>query len=85
MASSEGMYVVPAFSGLYAPYWRPDARGMINRNHICRAVLEATAYQTFDVFEAMERDAGIPITCLKVDGGMTRNNVGDGERARRSS
>lgn len=58
---------------------------MINRNHICRAVLEATAYQTFDVFEAMERDAGIPITCLKVDGGMTRNNVGDGERARRSS
>ncbi|CBK21942.2 uncharacterized protein [Blastocystis hominis] len=79
--SSEGMYVVPAFSGLYAPHWRSDARGvfvgltrMINKNHICRAVLEATAYQTYDVFNAMERDSGIKITSMKVDGGMTANN-----------
>ena len=82
--SSEGMYIVPAFSGLYAPHWRSDARGcmvgmtrMIYRNHICRAVLEATAYQTYDVFEAMERDSGIKITELKVDGGMTQNDVSD--------
>ena len=82
--SCEGMYIVPAFSGLYAPYWRADARGcmvgmtrMINKHHICRAVLEATAYQTYDVFEAMEKDSGIQITCLKVDGGMTQNNVCD--------
>ena len=81
--SSEGMYIVPAFSGLYAPHWRSDARGvfvgltrMINKNHICRAVLEATAYQTYDVFNAMERDSGIKITSMKVDGGMTANNVG---------
>ena len=80
--SSEGMYIVPAFSGLYAPYWRQDARGifvgltrMINKNHICRAVLEATAYQTYDVFDAMERDSGIKIKSLRVDGGMTVNEV----------
>lgn len=51
---------------------------MINKNHICRAVLEATAYQTYDVFNAMERDSGIKITSMKVDGGMTANNVGVG-------
>ena len=80
--SSEVMYIVPAFSGLYAPYWRQDARGifvgltrMINKNHICRAVLEATAYQTYDVFDAMERDSGIKIKSLRVDGGMTVNEV----------
>lgn len=81
--SCEGMYIVPAFSGLYAPYWRQDARGvfvgltrMINKHHICRAVLEATAYQTYDVFDAMERDSGIKIHSLRVDGGMTVNKVG---------
>lgn len=51
---------------------------MINKNHICRAVLEATAYQTYDVFNAMERDSGIRITSMKVDGGMTANNVSVG-------
>lgn len=78
--SSEGMYIVPAFSGLYAPYWRSDARGvmvgltrMINKNHICRAVLEATAYQTYDVFDAMRKDSGLAIQSLRVDGGMTAN------------
>ena len=78
--SSEGMYIVPAFSGLYAPYWRSDARGvmvgltrMINKNHICLAVLESTAYQTYDVFDAMAKDSGLRIKTLRVDGGMTKN------------
>ena len=60
--NSGGMYIVPAFSGLYAPYWREDARGVmvgitryITRDHICRATLEATAYQTYDVYEGNER------------------------------
>jgi glycerol kinase len=71
------VYIVPAFSGLYAPYWRADARGVIagltgfaNAGHIARAALEATAYQTRDVLEAMGRDSGIPIRTLRVDGGM---------------
>jgi len=74
------VYFVPAFSGLYAPYWRADARGVIagltrfaNAGHIARAALEATAYQTFDVIEAMQRDSGIPISTLRVDGGMVVN------------
>ncbi len=74
------VYIVPAFSGLYAPYWRADARGVIagltrfaGAGHIARAALEATAYQTFDVIEAMQRDAGIPISSLRVDGGMVVN------------
>ena len=71
------MYIVPAFSGLYAPYWRSDARGVfvgltrfINRSHIARAALEATAYQTREVLDAMNQDSGVPLTMLKVDGGM---------------
>lgn len=77
-----GMYIVPAFSGLFAPYWRSDARGVmvgltryINRNHIARAALEATAYQTRDVVTAMERDSGVALKSLKVDGGMVYNDL----------
>ncbi len=77
-----GIYFVPAFSGLYAPYWRSDARGVIvgltryiNRGHLARAVLEATAYQTREVLEAMEKDSGIERTTLKVDGGMVTNQL----------
>jgi glycerol kinase len=77
-----GMYFVPAFSGLFAPYWRSDARGVmvgmtryINRGHIARAVLEATAYQTREVLDAMEIDSGVRLTKLKVDGGMVVNNL----------
>ena len=76
------VYVVPAFSGLYAPYWRPDARGVIagltrfaTGGHIARAALEATAYQTLDVLAAMERDSGIPMAILRVDGGMVVNEL----------
>ncbi|MCD4548990.1 MULTISPECIES: glycerol kinase GlpK [unclassified Schaalia] len=77
-----GAYVVPAFSGLFAPYWRSDARGAIvgltryvNRGHIARAVLEATAYQTREVLDAMEADSGVKLAALKVDGGMTANET----------
>ena len=77
-----GVYVVPAFSGLFAPYWKSDARGAIvgltryvNRNHIARAVLEATAFQTREVLEAMEADSGVHLAELKVDGGMTMNDT----------
>jgi glycerol kinase len=77
-----GVYFVPAFSGLYAPYWRSDARGVIagltryvNKGHIARAVLEATAYQTREVLDAMEQDSGVKLTALKVDGGMVYNNT----------
>jgi glycerol kinase len=77
-----GCYFVPAFSGLYAPYWKSDARGVIvgltryvNKSHIARAALEATAFQTWEVLEAMEKDAGIPITSLRVDGGMVVNQL----------
>jgi len=72
-----GIYFVPAFSGLFAPYWRSDARGAIvgmtryvNKGHLARAVLEATAYQTREVLDAMEKDSGVKLTALKVDGGM---------------
>ena len=75
-----GVYIVPAFSGLYAPYWREDARGLIcgltryaNRAHLCRAALEATAYQTVDVVRAMAQDSGIALAELRVDGGMVRS------------
>jgi glycerol kinase len=75
-----GVYFVPAFSGLYAPYWRGDARGIIaglthyaTAGHIARAALEATGYQTLDVVEAMQRDSGIAIRTLRVDGGMVKN------------
>ena len=77
-----GMYVVPAFSGLFAPYWRSDARGVmvgltryITKRHICRAALESTAYQTRDVLEAMEKDSGVALKSLKVDGGMVANEL----------
>ncbi len=77
-----GAYFVPAFSGLFAPYWRSDARGAIvgltryvNRGHIARAVLEATAFQTREVLDAMEADSGVQLAELKVDGGMTANDL----------
>jgi glycerol kinase len=77
-----GVYFVPAFSGLFAPYWRSDARGVIagltryvNRGHIARAVLEATAWQTKEVVDAMNADSGVELSSLKVDGGMVYNDV----------
>jgi glycerol kinase len=77
-----GIYFVPAFSGLFAPYWRSDARGAIlgltryiKRAHIARAVLEASAYQSREVLEAMEKDSGVKLTILKVDGGMVHNEL----------
>lgn len=77
-----GIYFVPAFSGLFAPYWRSDARGVIagltryiNRGHIARAALEATAYQTREVLDAMEKDSQVKLRALKVDGGMVVNNL----------
>ena len=77
-----GAYFVPAFSGLYAPYWRSDARGVIagltryvNKGHIARAVLEATAFQTREVLDAMNQDSGVDLTSLKVDGGMVYNDT----------
>ena len=79
---SGGIYFVPAFSGLFAPYWQSDARGVIvgltrfiNKGHICRAALEATAYQTREVLDAMEQDSGVTLTALKVDGGMVHNET----------
>jgi glycerol kinase len=77
-----GVYFVPAFSGLFAPYWRPDARGVIvgltryaNRAHIARAALEAVAFQTREVLDAINADTGVPLTELKVDGGMVGNDL----------
>ncbi len=77
-----GVYFVPAFSGLFAPYWKNDARGVIagltryvNKGHIARAVLEATAWQTREVLDAMNADSGVPLTALKVDGGMVFNDL----------
>lgn len=77
-----GTYFVPAFSGLFAPYWRSDARGamvgltrFVNKGHLARAVLEANAYQTLDIVEAMNQDSGVALTKLKVDGGMVANEL----------
>ena len=77
-----GAYFVPAFSGLFAPYWRADARGAlvgltryVNKGHIARAVLEATAFQTREVLDAMNADSGVDLTELKVDGGMVVNET----------
>jgi glycerol kinase len=77
-----GIYFVPAFSGLYAPYWKHNARGIVagltrytNKGHLARAVLEATAFQTREVVEAMEADAGIPVRILRTDGGMVENEL----------
>jgi glycerol kinase len=79
---SGGIYFVPAFSGLFAPYWRSDARAVLigmtrytNKGHIARAVLEATAYQTREVLYAMEKDSGVELKALKVDGGMVVNEL----------
>jgi len=77
-----GIYFVPAFSGLYAPYWKDSARGAIvgmtryvNKGHLARATLEATAYQTREVLDAMNKDSGVNLTALKVDGGMVFNDT----------
>jgi glycerol kinase len=77
-----GVYFVPAFSGLYAPYWKHNARGVIagltrysNKSHLARAVLEATAFQTREVVEAMEKDSGVPLAVLRTDGGMVGNEL----------
>lgn len=77
-----GIYFVPAFSGLFAPYWRSDARGVIagmtryiNKGHLARAALEATAYQTREVLDAMYNDSGVALKSLKVDGGMVYNEL----------
>lgn len=77
-----GCYLVPAFSGLYAPHWRSDARGLligltsyVTKGHLARAVLEATAWQTRDVVEAMNADAGLQAKSLRVAGGMASNNL----------
>jgi glycerol kinase len=82
VSDSGGIYFVPAFSGLFAPYWRSDARGAIvgltryiTKGHIARAVLEATAYQTREVLDAMNKDSGVDLMALKVDGGMVFNNT----------
>ncbi|SOD12308.1 glycerol kinase GlpK [Pedobacter xixiisoli] len=79
---TQGVYIVPAFAGLGAPYWNQDARGTItgitrgtNKSHIARAALESIAYQTMDVLKAMQADAGTPIAELRVDGGATANNL----------
>jgi len=77
-----GIYFVPAFSGLFAPYWKSDARGVIvgltryvNKGHLARAALEATAFQTREVLDAMNKDSGVTLTSLKVDGGMVHNDL----------
>ncbi|MGH3492520.1 MAG: FGGY family carbohydrate kinase, partial [Sciscionella sp.] len=77
-----GCYFVPAFSGLFAPHWRSDARGAIvgltrfvNKGHLARAVLEATAFQSREVIDAMNADSGVPLSSLKVDGGMVANEL----------
>ena len=77
-----GVYFVPAFSGLYAPYWKTNARGVIagltrqtNKGHLARAVLEATAFQTREVVEAMEKDSGIALDVLRTDGGMVEDDL----------
>jgi glycerol kinase len=77
-----GAYFVPAFSGLFAPYWRSDARGallgltrFVNKGHIARAALEATAFQTREVIDAVNADSGVPLTEIKVDGGMISNDL----------
>ena len=82
VADNGGVYFVPAFSGLYAPYWKHNARGVIagltrysNKSHIARAVLEAAAFQTREVVEAMEKDSGVRLSVLRTDGGMVENEL----------
>ena len=80
VASTDGVYFVPAFSGLFAPYWRSDARGVIvgltratTKAHLARAALEAICYQTKEIMDAMVADSGVPMTEMRVDGGITGN------------
>jgi glycerol kinase len=82
VSDNGGVYFVPAFSGLYAPYWKDDARGVIagltrfvNKGHIARAALEATAFQVREVVEAIEKDSGIALDVLRCDGGMAMNDL----------
>lgn len=82
VSDNGGVYFVPAFSGLYAPYWKDNARGIIagltryaNKGHLARAVLEATAFQTRDVLESMEKDSGIKLDVLRADGGMVEDDL----------
>ena len=82
VADNGGVYFVPAFSGLYAPYWNSEARGLIigltqyaNKGHLARAALEATAFQTCEVLDAMKKDANMSVSELKVDGGMVKNRL----------
>jgi glycerol kinase len=82
VSDNGGVYFVPAFSGLYAPYWKDDARGVIagltrfvNRGHIARAVLEATAFQVLEVVDAIAKDSGITLDVLRADGGMVMNDL----------
>jgi len=82
VSDNGGVYFVPAFSGLYAPYWKDSARGVIagltryaNKGHLARAVIEATAFQTRDVLEAMEKDSRMKLNSLRVDGGMVENDM----------
>nr|XP_020476189.1 glycerol kinase isoform X2 [Monopterus albus] len=82
VCTSYGCYFVPAFSGLYAPYWEPSARGIIcgltqftNRSHLAFAALEAVCFQTREILDSMNQDSGIPLTQLQVDGGMTSNRL----------
>ncbi|XP_037617638.1 glycerol kinase isoform X2 [Sebastes umbrosus] len=82
VGTSYGCYFVPAFSGLYAPYWEPSARGIIcgltqftNKSHVAFAALEAVCFQTREILDAMNQDSGIPLTQLQVDGGMTSNRL----------
>jgi glycerol kinase len=77
-----GLYIVPAFSGLFAPYWKSNARGVfagltryVNAGHIARATLEATAFQSREIVEAMNQDSGVDLESLKVDGGMVQNDL----------
>ena len=79
---NDGLYMVPAFAGLFAPHWRPDARGCIvgitaahDKGHFARAALEAAAYQARELFEAIEADSGVTLTALKVDGGGSHNKL----------
>jgi glycerol kinase len=82
VSDNGGAFFVPAFSGLYAPYWKDNARGIIagltryvNKGHLARAVLEATAFQTRDVVEAMQKDSAVDLNTLRVDGGMVVNDL----------
>jgi len=82
VADNGGCYIVPAFSGLFAPHWRSEARGIIvgltsyiTKGHLARAVLEATGWQTREVVDAMNADSGLSISALRVDGGMTSDNL----------